>query len=114
MIGISGSMMCLVDDEIIKRIILKLLQIECNTLDASTDYMSIGLLNAVHIATHRNLAPQLFKGGGCLLHQLYGVGKKQHSATAAFGIHHGGNGLSCARCVVQKSDGFTVGTHFIK
>ena len=111
LVCISRRVVGLVHDEIVKIVILEVLQMEGNTLHTAADHMGTGLLDHIAIAAHGGVDPQLPEPLGSLIYQLLGVGDEQHTTAAPLGIQHGGGGLSGAGSVVQQRNGLAVITH---
>ena len=114
LICIGRSVVCFVDDKVVKIVGFEAVKIECNALYASAEDISVRLLNRINISADIDGFPKLFECLCSLLYKLDGMGKKERSAAALLCIRHSGNSLACTCCVIEQSDSFMLCTHFFK
>ena len=57
LIGLGGSVVGFVDDEIIEGIRQKAVQVQCHALHAGADHLGVGLLVVFHVQSQRRLRP---------------------------------------------------------
>ena len=111
LVGVCGSMMGLVDDDVAKVVRPKMLQIQGHALNAAADNEGIVLFCALNIAAHRHLGPKGAEGLCSLIHQLHRVRQKEGALAQTLGVQHGGHRLASAGGVVKQGDGLGVVAH---
>ena len=89
-----------VDYYVVKIIVIECIKIECNTLNASANYIALIVLNAICKLTDSCFRPQRFECIICLIYKLHSMSNEKRSTANSFCIHYRRDGLPCSRCLV--------------
>ena len=101
LIGLGGSVMGFVDNEIVEGVRQKAVQVQRHALHAGTDHLGVSLLVILHIQPQRRHRPELAESVGGLGNQVLGVSDVKRPPAHALRVADGGDGLAGAGSMVN-------------